>query len=58
VHNPMIPHVVVLEPGLIVHKIYSGYWCSLDDRPWRNCVRTCARSPGNAGRIGTLRRLR
>jgi peroxiredoxin len=26
VHNPMIPHVVVLEPGLIVHKIYSGYW--------------------------------
>ena len=22
----MIPHVVVLEPGLIVHKIYSGYW--------------------------------
>ena len=26
VHNPMIPHVVVLEPGLIVLKIYSGYW--------------------------------
>jgi peroxiredoxin len=25
-HNPMIPHVVVLEPGLIIHKIYSGYW--------------------------------
>ncbi|CAN5693027.1 hypothetical protein BH10ACI4_BH10ACI4_20130 [soil metagenome] len=25
-HNPMIPHVVVLEPGLIVHKIYNGYW--------------------------------
>ena len=22
----MIPHVVVLEPGRIVHKIYSGYW--------------------------------
>jgi peroxiredoxin len=26
VHNPMIPHVIVLEPGLRVHKIYSGYW--------------------------------
>ena len=25
-HNPMIPHVVVLEPGLIVFKIYMGYW--------------------------------
>lgn len=25
-HNPMIPHVIVLEPGLVVHKIYSGYW--------------------------------
>ncbi|AHY51461.1 MULTISPECIES: redoxin domain-containing protein [Bradyrhizobium] len=26
VHNPMIPHVIVLEPGLRVHKIYNGYW--------------------------------
>ena len=26
VHNPMIPHTIVLEPGLIVHKIYNGYW--------------------------------
>ena len=25
-HNPMIPHVVVLEPDLIIHKIYGGYW--------------------------------
>ena len=25
-HNPMIPHVIVLEPDLIIHKIYSGYW--------------------------------
>ncbi len=22
----MIPHVIVLEPDLIIHKIYSGYW--------------------------------
>ena len=26
VHNPMVPHVIVLEPGLVVHKIYNGYW--------------------------------
>ena len=26
VHNPMIPYTVVLEPGLIVYKIYMGYW--------------------------------
>jgi peroxiredoxin len=25
-HDPMVPHTVVLEPGLIVHKVYCGYW--------------------------------
>jgi peroxiredoxin len=25
-HNPMIPHTLVLEPGLRVFKIYNGYW--------------------------------
>jgi hypothetical protein len=25
-HNPMIPHVIVLEPGLVIYKIYIGYW--------------------------------
>jgi peroxiredoxin len=25
-NNPMIPHVIVLEPGLVIHKIYNGYW--------------------------------
>ncbi|MET0414305.1 MAG: redoxin domain-containing protein [Polyangiaceae bacterium] len=25
-HNPMIPHTLVLEPGLRVCKIYNGYW--------------------------------
>jgi peroxiredoxin len=25
-HNPMIPHTIVLEPGLIVYKVYLGYW--------------------------------
>ena len=25
-NNPMIPHTIVLEPGLVVYKIYVGYW--------------------------------
>jgi peroxiredoxin len=25
-NNPMIPHTLVLKPGLIVHSIYNGYW--------------------------------
>jgi hypothetical protein len=25
-HNPMMPHTLVLEPGLRVYKIYNGYW--------------------------------
>jgi peroxiredoxin len=25
-HNPMIPYTIVLEPGLVVYKVYMGYW--------------------------------
>jgi peroxiredoxin len=25
-HNPMIPHTIVLEPKLVIYKIYMGYW--------------------------------
>ena len=25
-HDPMIPHTIVLEPGLVIYKIYMGYW--------------------------------
>jgi len=25
-HNPMITHTIVLEPGLVVYKVYNGYW--------------------------------
>ena len=25
-HNPMIPHTLVLEPDLLIYKIYNGYW--------------------------------
>jgi len=25
-HNPMIPHTLVLEPGLRIYSLYNGYW--------------------------------
>jgi peroxiredoxin len=25
-HNPMIPHTLVLEPGLKIFSVYNGYW--------------------------------
>jgi len=25
-NNPMIPHTLVLKPGLVIHTIYNGYW--------------------------------
>jgi len=25
-HDPMIPHTLVLEPNLVIHKVYNGYW--------------------------------
>ena len=35
----MIPHTLVLKPGLVVHSVYNGYWFwgrpSLDDL-WRD----------------------
>ena len=25
-NNPMIPHTLVLGPGLVIYKLYNGYW--------------------------------
>jgi peroxiredoxin len=25
-NDPMIPHTLVLKPGLVVHSLYNGYW--------------------------------
>jgi peroxiredoxin len=34
-HDPMVPHTLVLKPGLVIHSIYNGYWYwgrpSIDD---------------------------
>jgi peroxiredoxin len=42
VHNPMIPHVIVLEPGLVIYKIYNGYW--FWGRPTNSSIRTGKRT--------------
>jgi peroxiredoxin len=26
VHDPLVPHTLVLAPGLVIDKIYVGYW--------------------------------
>lgn len=39
----MIPHVIVLEPGLVVYKIYNGYWFFGRPTMWKTSARTCVR---------------
>ena len=45
-HDPMVPHTLVLAPGLRVHSVYCGYWFwgrpSRDDlwRDLRDVLRT------------------
>jgi peroxiredoxin len=38
-NDPMIPHTLVLKPGLVIHSLYNGYWFwgrpSVDDL-WRD----------------------
>jgi hypothetical protein len=36
----MIPHVIVLEPGLVLFQIYNGYWF-LADRPSKSFDKIC-----------------
>ena len=35
----MVPHTLVLKPGLVIHSVYNGYWFwgrpSIDDL-WRD----------------------
>ena len=25
-HDPMVPHTLVVKPGLVIHSVYNGYW--------------------------------
>ena len=51
-HDPMIPHTLVLKPGLVVHSIYNGYWFwgrpSVDDL-WRDLRAVDERVPPRLG---------
>ncbi len=49
VNNPMIPHVIVLEPGLVIYKIYNGYW--FPGRPTLEDLR----QPSQISAMGTIR---
>jgi len=58
-HNPMIPHTLVLKPGLVIYSIYNGYW--FWGRPsvvdlWHD-LRAVTRNPPRLGseRSGTPR---
>jgi hypothetical protein len=51
-HNPMIPHTLVLKPGLVIHAIYNGYW--FRGRPsifdlWRNLRTVTSEQDGAVG---------
>src|SRR5215207_2625197 len=51
-HNPMIPHTLVLEPGLRVYKSTTAIGSSAG-RPSRNCATTCVTYCDAAVPIGT-----
>jgi uncharacterized membrane protein len=50
-HNPMIPYTLVLEPGLIIYKIYMGYWFFSRQR-WKICAWTCVAFSRMPTRLG------
>ena len=51
-NDPMIPHTLVLKPGLVVHSIYNGYWFwgrpSIADL-WRDLRAVTQRDPPGLG---------
>ena len=50
-NDPMIPHTLVLKPGLVVHRVYNGYW--FWGRPSSTTSgTTCARSTARPSRTG------
>ena len=61
-NDPMIPHTLVLKPGLVVHSIYNGYWFwgrpSIDDlwRDLRAASRARSAPTGTSARPGCARR--
>ena len=60
-NDPMIPHTLVLKPGLVVHSVYNGYWFwgrpSVDDL-WHDLRAATSeiRPDWDLERAGTARR--
>jgi peroxiredoxin len=50
-HDPMIPHTLVLKPGLVIHSVYDGYW--FWGRPSARSGRTGISARRNFDRPGT-----
>ena len=51
-HDPMIPHTLVLKPGLVIHSVYNGYWFwgrPVLLRPMARPVRCVERDPTRLG---------
>ena len=51
-HDPMIPHTLVLKPGLVIHSIYNGYWF-WDGPRSMTFAATCAPQRRRSAQTGT-----
>jgi hypothetical protein len=51
-HNPMIPHTLVLKPGIVIHRVYNGYWFLGPPVRRRPLARPARRDKRNPPRLG------
>ena len=51
----MIPHTLVLRPGLVIHSIYNGYWFWGRPSIVRSLARPAVRLEQGATRLGSER---
>jgi hypothetical protein len=49
----MIPHTLVLKPGLVIHTVYNGCWYWGVARPMSTCRAICARKLAKFALTGT-----
>jgi peroxiredoxin len=50
-HNPMIPHTLVLKPGLVIHSVYNGTGSGAVRRS-TTCGMTCVPPRPRSARTG------
>jgi peroxiredoxin len=51
-HNSTVPHTILLAPGLLIDKVYVGYWFGAV-RPRISCGRICRTSSAESSRTST-----